>query len=237
MRGEPAAPQALRRLDVQPLGIDLWLAQLEALPDDDDRDVLSAQEYERAARFVFDRDRLRYLAAHRALRRVLAKFDTRMAGEPFRHSLHGKPYLPPPCTCRFNLSHSGNWALIGVCEGGAIGVDIELMRDIDDIELLARQHFTAGELNELAALKGEDAQRAFLSGWTRKEACLKALECGLNLTTTGFETGLAPLPRALAITLDGTSMDLELHSVPLGAGLLASVARVAGPSRTTFDEK
>jgi len=236
MMGEPSAPLALRRLDVQPLGIDLWLVQLDSLPDDD-CDVLSAQEYERAARFVFDRDRRRFLAAHRALRRVLAKFGTRAPGEPFQFSFHGKPYLPPPCACSFNLSHSGNWALIGVCEDAAIGVDIELMRNIDEIELLAQQHFTAGELNELAALKGEDAQRAFLSGWTRKEACLKALGCGLNLTTTGFEAGLAPLPRALAITLDGTSMDLELHSVQLGVGLLASVARVASQSRTTFLER
>ena len=133
----PARP--LRRLRAKPLGIDLWLADLDALPSDPGA-WLSAPEHARAARFVFQHDRLRYTAAHRVLRQLLADQYGVPAAVPFEIGANDKPHLGATAPCRFNLSHSGRWALIGLRGGAAeIGVDIESLRPMDGIDALAAQ--------------------------------------------------------------------------------------------------
>ena len=83
---------------------------------------------------------------------------------------------------RFNLSHTAEEVLIGVTRGREVGVDIETLERRGDFGGVARRVFTARELAELEGLGGTDAaawRRAFLRGWTRKEAFLKDLGTGL----------------------------------------------------------
>ena len=62
--------------ELRPLGTalaaDLWLCDLDAEPPADTFALLSGEERDRADRFVFERDRRRWAASRRALRRVLA---------------------------------------------------------------------------------------------------------------------------------------------------------------------
>ena len=55
---------------------------------------------------------------------------------------------------------------------------------------LARRHFTRGEIEQWEQTSGPDRARVFLQGWTRKEACLKALGSGLSLPPGRIEVGL-----------------------------------------------
>ena len=75
--------------------IHLWRIDLAGAPAVQLERVLAASEVERSRRFKFERDRIRYLGAHAALRRILAGYlaveprDVPIAVEPA-----GKPVLP-----------------------------------------------------------------------------------------------------------------------------------------------
>src|SRR4051812_30326992 len=77
---------------------------------------LSADERMRAARFIMDRDRKRFIASHGALRAALGavtRCDPRTL--QFQTGPRGKPYLCYPTdNLHFNLSHSGDRALIAI---------------------------------------------------------------------------------------------------------------------------
>lgn len=216
---------ALQPLNGQPWGVRLWLADLDANPVEP-APLLGPAERERASRFVFERDRRRYLAAHGALRQLLAAEFHWTSEEDFSVGAYGKPALPAAAGGAFNLSHSGHVALIGVSEQGEIGVDIELRRPITELSDLARRNFTAVEISELSAC-ADDAQAltAFLRGWTRKEACLKALGSGLSIAPETFTVGLDASPRRVDIATDAGWAAVCVASVSPGPGMLAAVAR------------
>ena len=134
----------------------------------------SPDEEERAARFVNDRLRRRYLGSHRALRAVLSGLTT--APLDFAVRERGKPYLPAAPDLRFNLSHSDSMALIGAALGVEIGVDIERVRRIPQVDAIAARFFPP---SEAAAMPANADEREFFRRWTRIEAMLKASGDGL----------------------------------------------------------
>jgi 4'-phosphopantetheinyl transferase len=97
----------------------------------------------------------------------------------------------------FNLSHSGELAVIALTDGAAVGVDVEhRQRRVDHARLAARVCSPA-ERAHYAALP--EAQRAdfFLRLWTRKEAFVKATGEGIwrrlaELDLAGVEPGAIP---------------------------------------------
>jgi len=216
---------AVRELGNRPLGIRLWSVDLDLLPAS--AALLSASEQDRAARFVFDVDRRRYVAAHYALRSVLAAELGLAAGAELDLGTHGKPRLAAPAAAAFNLSHSGATGLIGLAPSGEIGVDIEVMKPIDDIDALAAQNFTAAERAEVRSARDETAAlRAFLAVWTRKEACLKALGSGLSIPPEVFEVGLHAVATGVSIPTPEGIASVVVESIELGHGAVAAVARV-----------
>lgn len=189
--------------------------------------ALSATEHERAARFVFERDRRRYLAAHVALRQLLAaRTGVPSAKLRFDEGPFGKPALHASPRCAFNMSHSGDVAWVALADTGEIGVDVELLRPMPDATDLARQHFSAEECAELVTTRPEDQALAFLLGWTRKEACLKAIGSGLSIAPNIFTAGLGLAPRSVDIsTPDGTAT-VRVQSLRHGAEVVGSLARI-----------
>jgi 4'-phosphopantetheinyl transferase len=143
--------------------------------------TLSAEERQRAERFVFPRDRLAYVLAHGALREVLARY-LRTAPEDLEFTVgaQGKPRIVQTFTdLRFNLSHSDGLALIAVTRGREVGVDVE--RVVDDIlfEEIARAYFEPQEVWDLRIAPPHERVLRFFELWTRKEASLKASGLGL----------------------------------------------------------
>jgi 4'-phosphopantetheinyl transferase len=80
---------------------------------------------------------------------------------------------------RFNLSHSGGIALIGVARGFEVGVDIERHRPDTELTGPAEIVMSDGELRAWLELSEEDRYRGFFRLWTRKEAYIKATGRGL----------------------------------------------------------
>jgi 4'-phosphopantetheinyl transferase len=93
----------------------------------------------------------------------------------------GKPIIRKPSNLNLDISisHSGSYLAVGICNNGKIGVDIELLKDID-IRVF-RNCLSANE--EIYINSGKEiAQRLenFYEIWTIKEAYLKALGIGLQ---------------------------------------------------------
>lgn len=191
------------------LSLDLPEAALQRLDS-----ALSAEEAARAERFVFIPDRRRYVAAHGLLRLVLAGYlGTSPDAVAFRSNSDGKPRLAHCERLRFNLSHSGLLGLLAVSANREVGVDIEEIRDVDDIENLAETCFSPVEQAALAAVPAAQRRWAFFAGWTRKEAFLKALGEGLSRPLDSFDVSLAPGEPARLLRVQGAPGAPESYAV------------------------
>ncbi len=187
--------------------------------------VLSDEERARAGRFRFARDGQRFMSAHVALRELLAAY-TGLRAEALRFvtSAFGKPSLPDQPRTRFSLSHSQGLGLIAIGGRGPLGADVEWLRTVPDAPALAAQHFTRRENEALAALPAHERNRAFLTCWTRKEACLKAIGLGLMVPPESFEVGVTPERRSVEVPLAGRILWLVLGPAPSRMDSVGSLA-------------
>lgn len=129
------------------------------------------------------------------LRGVLARYLERPLEEiELAIGEHGKPRLADRAErLEFNLSHSGGVALVAVCRGRAVGVDVERIDPSRDLLGLAER---ALDLEAVAAVRAAPpARRAavFYDRWTRHEARLKCLGVGLGGPADGEPVAVAPL--------------------------------------------
>jgi 4'-phosphopantetheinyl transferase len=160
--------------------------------------LLSDEERRRAARFVRDIHRRRFVVAHGALRSILADY---VGAEPtaldFVSGAHGKPALRDPTgrpPVEFNLSHSDDLALVAVARALAVGVVLERWSEgVEHLEL-AERFFSPGERRALRALAHAPhlIEAGFFAAWTRKEAYLKATGHGITRGLHHFDVALAP---------------------------------------------
>lgn len=220
--------------------VDVWRVHLSStIPSEDS---LSEDERQRASRFHFDVDRDRYIAAHASLRDVLArylhcdphvlKFFTNEYGKPsltrsndFSRSVKSATEVATTHDIEFNLSHSGDFALIAVAYGRKIGVDVELIRAGIELEDLARRNFSPREVSELMSLPAEQRARGFFNCWTRKEAYIKAQGLGLSMPLDSFDVSLGE-PAALKATRpdENESARWSLHSLNVESDYAAALA-------------
>ena len=205
----------------------LWArADAPPVPEADLAALLSQAEQARAARFHFERDRRRYRIGTGWLRWVLGGVTgSDPAALRFERGPQDKPYLASGPS--FNLSHSGELLLLGVAAEGRVGVDVEVERPIPELDALAGAHFSPAEVAELAGLPPDERARAFLRGWTRKEAFIKALGGGLSLPLDSFTVALAPghTPALLSLTdPDEDVASWTVHSIDCDPSAEAAVA-------------
>ncbi|PHQ80616.1 MAG: hypothetical protein COB66_04295 [Coxiella sp. (in: Bacteria)] len=143
---------------------------------------LSKAEAERAARFVRESDARAYTISHCVLRRVLGDYLNGTSGTlQIAADTHGKPYLVDhQDNVHFNLSHSGDYAVIAISDGGPVGVDIEQHSDRGHERLaIAARFFTPQEYRYIKCQQGQQQLEAFYEIWTAKEAYVKAIGRGL----------------------------------------------------------
>lgn len=171
--------------------VHLWVADLDPEPNETARRLgaTTSAERDRASRYRRREDAERYLSAHGVLRLILASY---VSCDPlalrFSTGKNGKPYLDDG-SLQFNLSHSGERALIGVARSRQVGVDVEQFRPMPDLDSLAARICSPGELQTLAGLAEADRERAFFALWTRKEALAKVTGEGISAV---FRDDLAP---------------------------------------------
>lgn len=167
---------------------------------------LSPDERMKAARFKFPNHRMSFIAARGLLRILLGSFiDARPEAIEFRYGRNGKPSIVGAPHVHFNVSHSGQVILYGLRLDHEIGVDIEHIRQIDDMDGIARQFFSPGEQREWLDVSEHDRLKAFFDCWTRKEAFIKFLGSGLSFPLRHFQVTLTPGHPARLVHVNGQS--------------------------------
>ena len=158
--------------------------------------MMSADEHERMARLVFDRDRRRFMLTRALVRTMLSRYThVKPAEWRFIENVHGRPeILDRPQgvpDLRFNISHTDGLIACAVTIGREVGVDVEHVgrRLTHDV---AGRFFAPREVEDLTRLADDDQQRVFFDYWTLKEAYIKARGFGLALPLADFAFMLAP---------------------------------------------
>lgn len=201
---------------------------------------LDLAERQRAARFVFERDRRRFVASRLALRRILgAALGVAAAALVIDAPPLQRPRLAGAADVDFNLSHSGSLALVALSRAAPLGIDVETWRAVPDAAALAARLFTVAERAQMEAVVAGPAQavdfdRAFLTCWTRKEAVLKSTGAGLAVEPGSVDVGVTPAPRALRFVdrgVDGapaSDVPLRVESFAVGSEGVGAIALPPG---------
>ena len=192
--------------------VHVWMSTLEF--DDDTISRLSLwlsdDERQRADRFRHQRHRDKFIAGRAMMRGVLSRYVDRLpATIEFEYLPHGKPQLAAAqreVGLEFNLSHSGNIALCAVTGGTTVGVDVEHMRELRDMQGLANRFFSTAEAEQLQDEREDERLASFFRCWTRKEAYVKAIGQGITCPLDSFAVSLSAgdPPRLVHIDQDAS---------------------------------
>lgn len=213
--------------------VHIWRAQLYEQPARVQRlaELLSIDELTRARAFFFPGDRDRFVVGRAILRMVLSRYlGLHPRRVQFRYGPYGKPTLAQAFKSspyRFNVSHSRRLALIAVAYEREVGVDLEYLRPLPDLDLIVDDVLSSRENEMFRSLPGGLKQEAFYRCWTRKEAFVKANGRGLTYPLAGIEVSLAPDEPARIISVDGSTQcsdNWSLRDLLPGNGFVSALA-------------
>lgn len=148
---------------------------------------LSSEEQSKASGFHSDKDRELYELSHIALRQLLSQ-QTNQAPESlqFFYNQYGKPFLLNDSSIHFNLSHTQQAIACTIGKETLLGVDIEYLKPIPDLQELCEYAFHPNEAETVLSLPKEKQLKSFYTYWTLKEAYIKALGTGLSTSLQSF---------------------------------------------------
>jgi len=145
---------------------------------------LSEDTVERIRKFRRWEDVIRTVFSHLLVKYMIQK----KTGLDWTHIIigrtqYGKPYVKHNTGLHFNVSHSGEYAVVAVSDM-PVGIDIEEIKPVDFYAL--RNFFTKGEFDTLMLTEPAKRLNYFYELWTLKESYIKALGKGLDFPLDCF---------------------------------------------------
>jgi 4'-phosphopantetheinyl transferase len=212
--------------------VHVWHASL-LQPEEDVRKLeaaLSEDERQRAERFRFQEHRRSFIVGRGILRNLLSRYTGIQPDQiMFQYNTAGKPSLAKGNTIpeiHFNLSHSGQLALYAFSWGGPVGIDVERIRPMEEMDHVAEMNFSTGEYKKFQGVSQQDRLRAFYNCWTRKEAFIKAVGDGMSFPMKEFEVSLEPDMPAKLLSVWGSLEEANrwsLHEITSRDGYAAAL--------------
>lgn len=162
----------------------------------------------------------------------------------FSYSPYGKPGLSGDhqFDLQFNLSHSHELVVLGVTHKSRIGIDVEFIHPNAIEGSIQERVFSPWELVVFKNLPQELKLRGFLSGWTRKEAFIKARGEGLAMPLHLFDVSLDPRQPARLVCIrpdDSERQHWKLQDLEFITGYVGALAverRTFGLKRYTWPD-
>lgn len=209
----------------------VWLISLGRPATLEEWSLLDAVEQARANRFHRGADRDRYVLTHAACRRILGEaVGSRPADLVFSIAADGKPFLPGS-PLHFNLSHSGEQAALAVSTSFEVGIDIETAPP--DVDRIAHHVLSDAELAAYLVQPPLSRAAGFLRVWTRKEAVLKGVGCGLLRDLRSLTVGIEKATGGnLTVEIDGG--EWHLTDFILEQEMLGCLATAERPGQIIF---
>lgn len=176
---------------LQDTRIDIWQYPLHT-ERPEFKSWLNQDELTRANRYYFDRHRRRFIVARAMLRFILARYlSTPPHQLEFSYNSHGKPALSCTTDLQFNLSHSGELALLAIGKTHPLGIDLEHF-STRPYQGIAQHLFSPLEIQALAGVANHIKPMIFFHIWAQKEAFIKACGLGLAYPTQTFNVPTFP---------------------------------------------
>ncbi|HEY8941503.1 MAG TPA: 4'-phosphopantetheinyl transferase superfamily protein [Cellvibrio sp.] len=238
---QPSPELQLAPQPLQPGQVHLWLLDVRQFSNPLAEQALllmSDDERERAQKFI--RGKEEYIASRWLLRKVLGQYlQQAPASLVFNRSEKGKPYIANN-PLKFNLSHSGHWALLALAQEMELGVDIEQVRNSRDLLGIAENYYHPDEYAQLRQRHGDEQLRFFYQLWTLKEALLKAMGVGISagLENLNFDlqnpisVSLSPVLQAQSVT---DKWQFHQWQLPDTSYCALAVAATDSPQTCWFD--
>jgi len=193
--------------------------------------TLQPDERERIGRLRAEVDRRRATASRGLLRHILAGYVGKPAAElRFAYGPAGKPELSGAAdgeSLHFNTAHSGDLLLVALGRVPTLGIDVERIRPIVRWERVARRAYSEEETLQIEALPPEKRSEAFITCWTRKEACVKAVGEGVWSAFSRFEVSVTAGEPAVMRSIDGepaAGAEWSLYHLEPAPGFVGALA-------------
>ena len=171
--------------------VDIWEYPLHTLFEGA-ASLLNLEEKARATRYHFEKHQRRFTIARAMMRLILARYtDEAPEALTFEMNAYGKPALTKTPQLQFNLSHSGDLALLAIGKDYPLGIDLEFF-SARPYEGIGRQMFSSSENEALKQTQSLLKPLAFFNVWAQKEAFIKACGLGLSYPTQDFSVKLLP---------------------------------------------
>lgn len=206
------------------------------------RSTLSLDEVERAGRFHFDRDRDVFICGAGILR-LLIQLYTNIPSKKvsFDYNKFGKPEISKGqnnSDLYFNLSNSQDNICIGFILNDSIGVDIEVVKPINDFLDVANNFFSEPEIEQLQSFEGENKLEAFYTCWTSKESFIKFSGEGLSYPLKEFvvQIGKLEIDETFQYYLktNNTNENFFVESFRLSEEMFGAFTLKDQPEKTTY---
>jgi len=211
--------------------VQIWIIRLDLESQQTNRLVpqLSSDEVARSERFLLPRDRNRFLICRAALRGLIAAHLGVPPGKvSFDYGEYGKPKLDGSMDCdglSFNVAHSGDLGCIAVGWDGDVGVDIEAIRPVNNLDVMLDKTLTATEKQYVLDVPESERLRSFFRHWTLKEALVKAVGVGLQCPLREIELDLCEPSRIVRLPPRvAGDRRFYLHELDLGQDYCGAVA-------------
>ncbi len=196
------------------------------------RSFLSQEERDHSSKYRFATHRNRFIIRRGTLRMILGEY---LGMQPevvrYRTGQFGKLYLADSSrTLEFNVTHSHTMALIAVTQGGSIGIDLECVRPLPDLEAMIDTCLSRSERRHLDSFPSTLRLESFYRYWTCKEAYLKALGVGLDRSLASVQVSVTVSETGHEATLQTSSQeqtDLAITSFVPHNGYMAAMAAPA----------
>jgi len=127
----------------------------------------------------------------------------------------------------FNVSHSGDYALVAETDAVEVGIDIEQIRSDCPINELARRYYSVNEYKKLQREPEARRLHDFYRYWTTKEAVLKCAGLGLSVPPAVVEITLAgnAAPTIRCLEPERTFLEqISVRELALADGYVSAVA-------------